>query len=73
MVGRQGFLSIGDLSRGWLLLYGSELVFDKLYVCDQILKHVWPKNRFLFVKHRRSLVELVYEMLNASWLKHFDE
>lgn len=73
MVGCQSFLGIGDLSRGWLLLYRSELVFDKLYVYDQILKHVWPKNRFLFVKHRRSLVELVNEMLNANQLKHFDE
>lgn len=46
MVGCQGCLGIGDFSRGWLLLYGSELVFDKLYVYDQILKHVWPKNSF---------------------------
>lgn len=72
-MGGQGFLGIGDLSQGWLLLYGSELVFDKQYVYDQILKHVWPKTRFLFVKHRRSLVELVNEMLKASQLKHFDE
>lgn len=72
-MGGQGFLGIGDLSRGWLLLYRSEQVFDKQYVCDQILKYVWPKNRFLFVKHRRSLVELVNEMLKASQLKHFDE
>lgn len=73
MVGCQGCLGIGDFSRGWLLLYGSELVFDKLYVYDQILKHVWPNNRFLFVRHRRSLVELVNEIFNARRLKHFDE
>lgn len=44
-----------------------------LTVYDQILKYVWPMNRFLFVKHRKRLVELVNVMLNASQLKYFDE